>query len=341
MLKKSTSYERRGLDKVGAYQLTTNWNTANAGTAKWAFAKQNDSGEEVFIKEFIDPVYPMDRSKISPEQCARKVKICEDFEQRKRRFYNTLNKCSNGNLVVIKDFFRHRSRFYIVTEKVDVASISIKEISKLDDDVKILIAKVLTHNVKRLHDENIVHSDLKPENILIKRTEKGYYTAKLIDFDGSFFESDAPQNGDDLPGDMVYYAPESLRYTAVDERIRVTTKIDVFALGILFHQYFTGALPKFDTEQYDYICEASLSGGKVMVSTNPPMHIVELIRWMLRENPHERPNLDQVFKVLSGNMAVTPPYPSPIPSEPPPTPLKSDLKKGETMEKWFSAPDDL
>ena len=92
------------------------------------------------------------------------------------------------------------------------------------------------HSVYRLHENGIVHGDLKPENILLKRLESGAVTAKLIDFDNCFWEREVLPANKEIHGDPVYFAPETGPAIIGDEDKRLSVKIDVFALGLIFHQ---------------------------------------------------------------------------------------------------------
>ena len=289
-------------EKINGYQLNAPLTNVKAGFCKWGFAKKGS--KEYFIKEFLKPKYPMDKKLLSPEKFNQMVENCKAFFRKKREFYNILNECETGNIVLIVDFFRHESRYYTVTEKIDVSTTSIEDISKLSIEKKMIIIRVLTHSVRALHEKGIVHSDLKPNNILVKNTSKGYYTVKLIDFDSSFLEKDAPKVGEELTGDMVYFAPEALRHTS-GENVKITTKIDVFALGILFHEYFTGHLPEFDNSKNAYISGAILNGDDVKLSNRLPENMRLLIRWMLKKDPYERPNLKEVFNQLKADMSLT------------------------------------
>src|SRR5699024_3522232 len=119
------------------------------------------------------------------------------------------------------------------------------------------------HCVQALHDIRIVHGDLKPNNILIKKTETGEFVSKLIDFDDSFFEGEVTENPAEDVGDFVYYSPELLCYikNGGDKlRARVTCRSDIFALGIIYYQYFCGRLPVFNKSKYKYLAVAVLDG---------------------------------------------------------------------------------
>jgi len=283
------------MQNINGYILKDDLVNDNAGTAKWGFAKKN--GRDFFIKEFLSPVYPLDGTVLSKELILKKRQICDQFQSEKLAFYNVLNKCSTGNVVVIADFFRWESRYYIVTEKVDAAKMEPDQISRLNFKQKVTIAKVIAHCMKSLHQHGIIHGDLKPTNILFKETKSGMYTAKIIDFDSSFLESNPPTD-EDLQGDMVYFAPESFLFIAEEEG-ELTRKIDIFALGIIFHQYFCGELPKFDSSKYDYIFEAVLDGDGVELNKFIPDSVRLIISKMLNVKPAFRPSIEEVFDMFN------------------------------------------
>jgi hypothetical protein len=74
----------------------------------------------------------------------------------------------------------------------------------------------------------------------------------------------------------------------------------VFALGIVFHQIFTGRTPAFDAEKYDYPFEAALDGAELGVAEEIPGEWRQLIARMLKSDPAERIGLDAAESVLKG-----------------------------------------
>ncbi len=122
-------------------------------------------------------------------------------------------------------------------------------------------------------------------------------TAKIIDFDGGFLECDPPSMEDGVTGDMNYFSPEVCARAYEDER-PLTCKLDIFALGILFHQYFSGELPEFDREAVSCPGEAVLQGYKLQLNEKVPNDVSALIEKMLLEDPKERPTAQEVFENL-------------------------------------------
>lgn len=282
-------------DNINGYELIGDFRTDNSGSARWGFAKKD--GQELFIKEFLSPTYPADENVLPPKMVERRKKLCEKYVASKTKLYDALNKCSTGNVVGILDFFLFRAKYYIITEKINNIPLTIEEIAGMPLEQKHLICKIIIHCVKTLHDHRIVHCDLKHENILFKRTLSGNYTAKLIDFDASFIEDDPPAPDDEFHGDMVYYAPESVLYM-LNGTDHINAKIDVFALGLLFHQYFTGHLPCFDQNEYDYAYEAVLDGNVLKSDKEIPENYAKIIDLMLLADPEERPSSNDVFKMF-------------------------------------------
>ena len=155
-----------------------------------------------------------------------------------------------GNLIATLDFFRIGAKYYKVTEKVDVAGLQTRDIAALDFPAQLVLLKTVAHSLKILHDLRIVHSDLKPSNVLVKRTELGY-TTKLIDFDSSYIAGNPPPP-EEIVGTMNYYSPELVRYIQGSAAPgELTEASDIFALGLIYAEYLTGAMPPFDPAHHE------------------------------------------------------------------------------------------
>lgn len=281
---------------INGYELISDFRNDNSGFSRWAFARKD--GIEFFIKEFLTPVYPDDKVNLAPHLVKSRIELCEEFYNSKRKLYDALDKCDTGNIVCISDFFLDTTKYYIVTEKIQGDMLSIEDIADMSLEQKHLMCKIIIHCVNTLHNNGIVHGDIKHENILFKKTLKGKYAAKIIDFDASFFEKEPPDPDEEFHGDTVYFAPESFLYIA-EEVDTINCKIDVFALGLLFHQYFTGHLPYFDTEKYDYPFESVLDGNQLSSDKDIPIEYAKIFDQMLAEDPDNRPSLNDVFKQFS------------------------------------------
>lgn len=290
-------------DVINGYKLTTDWKVVG-GMSEIAFA--NKGGKEWFIKKFISPKYPTPDSPGSERIKAQKKKNCDEFESRQKELNRRIgSKCCGlgGNLVYAVDFFRVETCYYKITEKIDVSSIAVSEICRLNHKDLMVILKSLAHSLKIMHLENIVHGDLKPDNILIKVTGTGTYTAKLIDFDDSYFSQKPPTDREQVVGTPEYYSPELYDYISdEDEEIAgstLTTKSDIFALGVIFTEYITGAKPIIPTKYsgtYTAVKDGATITFKESAHLTPSLKI--LLSKMLKLNAEERPTIDEVFNEL-------------------------------------------
>lgn len=274
------------------YTLIRPFSNTDSGFARWTFARKG--GKDFFIKEFLSPVCPRPAD-VSPERYKRSRAICDAYYQKKFRLYEAINASSTGNIVTVSEFFFHDTRFYITTEKIDTLNCSVGEIAGMNDGVKILLMKVLASCLKRLHENNVVHADLKSSNILVKRTGSGSLTAKLIDFDASYLVGEQPQ-GEEIQGDQIYLAPETCR-AIFGEDVKLTQKADVFALGVLFHQYLTGQPPQFP-KQYQYAHEALLDGAALRNDPRIPPALDGILYGMLYADPEKRLSMAEVYEAL-------------------------------------------
>jgi serine/threonine protein kinase len=295
-------------ESINGYIVTKDSTMVGGGMCTWTFAKKSD--KDFFLKEFLFPVYPTTDSPGSSKMKHQRRQQCENFESYQKKIIDTIkSKCSTGgNLIFAHDFFRFGSKYYKVTEKVDIASITLAEIAELELRKRLLIMTTVSHSVKILHDLNIVHGDLKPDNILIKKIEsglkkdKGAYTTKLIDFDNSFFSENPPEISEELVGDMAYYSPELYRYIKInklEDDFELTVQSDIFALGLIFSKYLSNSIPKFDKDKYKLPSVAVSNGESLtLISGLYPTKLESLINSMLLAKHSERPNISTVHSIL-------------------------------------------
>jgi len=278
---------------IQGYKLTTELSNEHSGFAKWGFAEKGK--KEYFIKEFLSPIYPDVDSPISADLKLKKMNECDSWERAKNAVYEAIRSVSNGNIVIPLELFREDSHYYLVTEKIDTSSLTIDELAELDMDKKLLIIKVLAHCLHQLAQAGVVHGDLKPDNLLIKKTVSGMYTVKLIDFDSSYLADNLP-SPDDMQCDTTYMAPEVFLYMIGEEAV-VDTKADVFAAGLIYHQYLCGELPGC-SEEYDYLYEAVLDGAAIQLSHKIPIRLRRIIEMMLKKDPAERLSAEYTYQLL-------------------------------------------
>jgi serine/threonine protein kinase len=342
----------RAGESVRGYKLLKDFKMAGGGNCEWTFAVKE--GKEYFIKVFLNPKYPRPDGPGSAEVKRMLIEECEKFEKHQRELNDAVKKIAgaDGRLVAAADFFREENLFYKVAHKVPAKSITAAQIAKLPLPQKIRLLQNVSTAVTSLHRQNIVHGDLKVDNALLEEgTGDNPFIARLIDFDSSYF-SGKPYDVDEMVGDPPYYSPELLDYVQKRETdaSKLTTKSDVFALGIVFHQYLVGEAPPFPDE-YQYLCEA-VRAGHIVTSESlretGSTSLAELLSSMMRLKASDRPTSFDVQNALkdirvgkemtpkplggtvSGGTAVGP-TPAPVPP-PAPTEARKGLR-GKLVEK--------
>jgi serine/threonine protein kinase len=291
-------------DVINGYRVLEDFRVVGAGLSKWTFAAKE--GREYFLKEFLSPTWPDEHAPGSAQTKMRKRQRCAAFERHHRRIQEALAAVSGlgGNLIVTLDFFRWGAKYYKVTEKVEVAGLEPVDVATLPFPDQLVLLKTVAHSLRILHDRGIVHGDLKPSNVLIKRTELGY-TTKLIDFDNAYLAGEPPPP-DEIVGTMNYYSPELVGYiqetgtTAAE----LTQKADIFALGLIYAEYLSGALPGFNADRYQYAGVAVQGGEDLRLPSDTlPVPVVELVDRMLLADPPARPSIADIHTTL---MAIRP-----------------------------------
>ena len=288
------------MTKINGYVLDAELTAKNAGDSLWGFAKKD--GAEYFIKQRYDYVYPNSKE-LSPKTLEKKRKRCDAFYAKRKRFVDELARCRTGNNVVIEDFFLYDSHFYEVTNKISRPTLSVDAIANLSEERKRVLFRSILYSIGILHEHGIVHSDIKPSNLLVVRTSEGYCTAKIIDFGFSFFETELPE---EIGGDQVYFAPEAWLRAGEREAV-ISTKMDIFSLGVLFHQYWTGKLPeyaeKYLDKEYNNIGTAVCDGVPVDLDPGLPADVSDMIGRMLLRDPALRPSAREALVLLGGKEA--------------------------------------
>ena len=320
-------------DVINGYIILEDFKVVGAGLSKWTFAARG--GREFFIKEFLSPTYPEDTAPGSEKTKAKKRVRCATFEAHHRGLQKALAPLSayGGNLIVTLDFFRSGAKYYKVTEKVDAEGLGVADVASMDFRTQLVLMKSVAHSLKILHDLRIVHGDLKPSNILIKRTELGY-TSKLIDFDSSYIAG-SPPPAEEIVGTINYYSPELLGYIqeAGVPAADLGVASDVFALGLIFTEFLTGAPPPFDVATY-HEAAVAIRHGETLRIPRSGVHpqIADLVDAMLAADPAPRPTIADVHKTL---MAIRLPAAEPRVRRSTPTALRGKgvgvgLRGGDT-----------
>ena len=207
--------------------------------------------------------------KFLPEELSRNPQALQRFRSEVR----IARQISHPNLCRVYDIgeaegFQFLSMEYIQGE--DLRSL-LRRIGRLPADKAVEIAAQLASGLAAAHDKGVLHRDLKPANIMID--ERGQ--ARITDF-GLAAAAGTVESRDIRSGTPAYMAPEQW---AGDE---VTEQSDIFSLGLVLYELFTGQ------RAYDDPTQDTLTPPSSIVSDLDPT-VEKLILQCLSQAPARRP----------------------------------------------------
>lgn len=150
-------------------------------------------------------------------------------------------------------------------------------IDRGEADAKTLLAflQQIGEALQFAHERGVAHRDVKPENVLVNGA-----TAALADFGIAHFADSTLTAASDLVGNRDYRAPEQRR--GQDAR-NVGRAADVYALGLIINECFTGAIPAGPTYR--------------LIETSHPTfsYLDPIVARMLSQVPDNRPSVTDVL----------------------------------------------
>ena len=321
---------------VKGYELVGEWKTSNIGYT----AKANRGGKTFFLKKYGNYKMPRHDESTTPKLYNKLKKNFEDFMQNRIAINEALKDLAGpgGNIILPSDWFVD-DICYVEASEFVANLIEDEDILKLPMENKLFIMMTAAGALHNIHRKKIVHSDLKRSNLLAARNGAGNTVAKIIDFDKSYFEHNI--RAEELGGDQKFMSPELAYCFIVDfdeEALKeLSTKSDIFSLGLIFHNYLvtkevrkdgkketiglfpeieglSGSLKKrMDKGEVVCSCEAVLSGAKMIVSKQiKEKYLSHLIANMLQPNPADRPTAHEVLQVLRNKSVMDVKAESPI-----------------------------
>lgn len=233
--------------------------------------------------------------KILHQQYANDAEFVEKF----RREATAAAKLAHPNIVNIYDVGEDGGSQYIVMEYVSGPTLKevIQQKGCLEPIEAVRIAKEIASALESAHRNNLVHCDIKPHNILvmpdghIKVTDFGIaraVSASTMTYSGS------------VMGSVHYFSPEQAKGTVI------TTKSDVYSLGVVLYEMLTGQLP-FNGETSVSIALKHLQEEPVSIrQLNPsiPPVLEAIVQKAMSKDPADRPNSTELYADLNQAKAM-------------------------------------
>lgn len=192
-------------------------------------------------------------------QCKRTQQVVAIKTMRKEQEYMQLygreiaviKRVDHPNIVRTYDLFETDKKIHIVMEYMRGGMLfeAIEDgIDFPEVDVAQLLREIL-HGMMYLHELGVVHRDIKPENVLTTDTKPPWHV-KIADFGLSKFAQNSASPQDMLMKTLIgtpeFIAPEMANHQ------NYTSKVDIWAVGMLMYNVVTGKLP-FDDDEQDFI----------------------------------------------------------------------------------------
>ena len=191
---------------------------------------------------------------------------------------------SHPNVCRVHDIGETGGQHFLSMEYIDGEDLAslLRRIGRLPSDKALELARQLCAGLAAAHDRKVLHRDLKPANVLID----GRGRAHLADF--GLANLTDQQHGPEIAGTPGYMAPEQ------QEGREVTTRTDVYALGLVLYEMFTGKRAlTVDGARRDHLgVRAQISAPVASPSTHIPdldPAIERVILRCLERDPARRP----------------------------------------------------
>lgn len=233
--------------------------------------------------------------KILHQQYANDAEFVEKF----RREATAAAKLAHPNIVNIYDVGEDGGSQYIVMEYVSGPTLKevIQQKGCLEPIEAVRIAKEIASALESAHRNNLVHCDIKPHNILvmpdghIKVTDFGIaraVSASTMTYSGS------------VMGSVHYFSPEQAKGTVI------TTKSDVYSLGVVLYEMLTGQLP-FNGETSVSIALKHLQEEPVpirQINQSIPPVLEAIVQKAMSKDPADRPSSTELYADLNQAKAM-------------------------------------
>jgi len=211
-----------------------------------------------------------------------------DNERAVRKFFHeaiNLAKMNHPNICRFIDFFPHEENYAIVmdfVQGIDLQDLLESQEGPLPFDVARRVASQALDGFHYALQKDVLHRDIKPENITL--TAEG--VAKIMDFGIARLSSSESQQTSLYMISPAYTAPERFDVNKTD---LVDHRSDIYSLGLLFYEIFTGTHP-FPTTNPTEMIVAHMS----KIPTPPdevvdlPQEISDAILKAIEKDPEDR-----------------------------------------------------
>jgi serine/threonine-protein kinase len=191
--------------------------------------------------------------KFLPAEIAQNERALERFRNEVR----VARQVSHPNVCRVYDLGEMQGLYFLSMEYVDGEDLGslLRRIGRLPTDKALEIARKLCAGLAAAHEKGVLHRDLKPSNVMLDARGQ----VLLTDFGLAGLAGEI-EGAEIRNGTPAYMAPEQL---AGQE---VTVKSDIYSLGLVLYEIFTGKLP-FESTTLDGLMRAQRESVPVSPAT--------------------------------------------------------------------------
>jgi serine/threonine-protein kinase len=217
--------------------------------------------------------------KFLPAEAATNQRLLERFHGEVR----IARQVSHANVCRVYDIGQVEGMPFISMEYVDGEDLAslLHRIGRLPGDKAIETARKICAGLAAAHDRGVIHRDLKPQNIMMNKRGD----VVIMDF-GLAAIAQELSGAEVRNGTPAYMAPEQLRGSGV------TAKSDIYSLGLVLYELFTGKKP-YEATSVAHLLEqqeaAQLTSMSSIAADVDPM-VERAVRQCLDPDPLRRPN---------------------------------------------------
>ncbi|CAG0947186.1 partial serine/threonine protein kinase, bacterial, partial [Anaerolineae bacterium] len=211
------------------------------------------------------------------------LKNDQSFVARLTREAQIVGNLNHPNIVTVYDFIQSESVPFLVLQFIDGKTLKdVLQEHKLSTREVFEILQPVADALTFAHAHGVLHRDVKPSNIMLDKEGHVY----LTDFGLARVErsGESTMSHDMLIGSPQYLSPEQAKSETVDART------DVYSLGIVLFEMFTGKPPFSAETPYATIMQQINDPPAAARSINPdvPIAIEQVLARALEKDPNKR-----------------------------------------------------
>lgn len=233
---------------------------------------------------------------------------------------------SHPNVCRVYDIGEAEGLPYISMEYVDGDDLGalLQRIGRLPAEKAMEISRKLCAGLAAAHARGVIHRDLKPQNIMLNKRGE----VLIMDF-GLAAITDQLSGAEARNGTPAYMSPEQLK------GIEVTAKSDIYSLGLILYELFTGKKPFVASSVPQLIAaqEATTLTGMTTLASDIDPAVEKVVRACLNPDSSKRPG--SALSVAAALPGGDPLAAALAAGETPSPELVAAAGKGEGLGKWW------